>query len=152
MESLSAKARAFIGATVLAGLAVSAFALGQWQPTDPVHFAAYFLLALLASGVKLNLPGVHSTFSLISLFILVGVIQLGFPELVLMSIAGTLMQCYWHAKKPPKIVHVLFSVATTTAREVDWVTRQAGRFFPDAWARFRDGAPPQDRDGNLADA
>jgi len=114
MESLSTKARAFIGAILLTGLAILGFALGHWQPTDPVRFAAYFLLALLASGVKLNLPGVHSTYSLISLFILVGITQLGFPELVLMSIAGTLMQCYWHAKKPPRIVHVLFSVANMT--------------------------------------
>jgi proline iminopeptidase len=36
---------------------------------------------------------------------------------------------------------VLFSVGTTTRREVEWVTRHAGRFFPAAWMRFRDGCP-----------
>lgn len=47
---------------------------------------------------------------------------------------------------------VLFSVVTTTRREVDWITRQMGRIFPAQWARFRDGVPADDRDGNLADA
>lgn len=47
---------------------------------------------------------------------------------------------------------VLFSVVTTTAREVDWVTRQMGRVFPEQWSRFVHGVPPELRDGNLADA
>lgn len=114
MGSLSTKARTFIQAIMLIGLAILAFALGQWQPTDPLRFAGFLLLALLASGIKLSLPGIHGTFSLISLFILVGLTQLRFPELVLISVAGTLVQCYWNPKKPPKTVHVLFSVANMT--------------------------------------
>ncbi|MGA8114911.1 MAG: prolyl aminopeptidase [Actinocatenispora sp.] len=47
---------------------------------------------------------------------------------------------------------VLFSVVTTSRREVEWVTRDMGRVFPEEWARFRDGVPPADRDGNLAEA
>ena len=47
---------------------------------------------------------------------------------------------------------VLFSVVTTTRREVEWVTRDMGRVFPAEWARFRDGVPAADRDGNLAEA
>jgi proline iminopeptidase len=47
---------------------------------------------------------------------------------------------------------ILFSVVTTTHREVAWVTRDMGRLFPAAWARFRDGVPAADRDGNLAAA
>lgn len=47
---------------------------------------------------------------------------------------------------------VLNSVATTTAAEVDWITRGVGARFPEAWARFRDGAPPEAADGDLAAA
>ncbi|MFD0817834.1 prolyl aminopeptidase [Micromonospora zhanjiangensis] len=47
---------------------------------------------------------------------------------------------------------VLFSVATTTRQEVDWITRSMGRVFPEEWARFRDGVPVAERDGNLAAA
>ncbi|GAA3102842.1 prolyl aminopeptidase [Streptosporangium carneum] len=47
---------------------------------------------------------------------------------------------------------VLFSVATTTRREVEWITRDMGRIFPEEWARFRDGVPEAERDGDLAAA
>jgi proline iminopeptidase len=47
---------------------------------------------------------------------------------------------------------VLFSVVTTTEREVRWVTRDMGRVFPQEWQRFRDAVPAAERDGNLAAA
>jgi proline iminopeptidase len=47
---------------------------------------------------------------------------------------------------------VLFSVVTTTRREVQWVTRDIGRFFPEAWARFRRGVAAYERDHTLPDA
>lgn len=36
---------------------------------------------------------------------------------------------------------VMVSIVTTSRREVQWVTRDAGRYFPEQWARFRDGVP-----------
>ncbi|MEV0969206.1 prolyl aminopeptidase [Microtetraspora glauca] len=47
---------------------------------------------------------------------------------------------------------ILFSVVTTSRREVEWVTRDMGRVFPEEWARFRDGVPEGERDGDLAGA
>lgn len=47
---------------------------------------------------------------------------------------------------------VLASVVTTTRREVDWVTRHVGRFFPEAWERFRDAVPATEREGDLVAA
>lgn len=47
---------------------------------------------------------------------------------------------------------VLFSVVTTGPREVEWVTRDMGRVFPEQWSRFRDGVPPGHRDGSLVEA
>jgi len=47
---------------------------------------------------------------------------------------------------------VLGLVVTTTAREVEWVTRDVGRFFPAEWARFRDGVPVAQQTGSLAEA
>ena len=44
---------------------------------------------------------------------------------------------------------VLVSVVTTSYREVQWVTRDVGRYFPEAWARFRDSLPAPERDGDL---
>lgn len=47
---------------------------------------------------------------------------------------------------------VLFAVTTTRARDVEWFTRGVGRFFPEAHERFVAALPPQERDGNLAEA
>lgn len=47
---------------------------------------------------------------------------------------------------------VLFAITNTTHREVDWITRQMGRLYPEEWATFRAGVPEADRDGNLAAA
>ncbi len=68
------------------------------------------------------------------------------------SWGSTLGLAYAHAHTERVSELVLFSVVTTTHREVEWVTRDMGRVFPAEWARFRDGVPPADRDGNLADA
>jgi proline iminopeptidase len=47
---------------------------------------------------------------------------------------------------------VLFSVATTSAREVEWITRDVGRLLPEAWERFRDGVSVEERSGSLVEA
>ena len=59
-----------------------------------------------------------------------------------------------YAQRHPRRVTalVLFSVVANTRREIDWVTRDMGRIFPAEWARFRDGVPEADRDGDLSAA
>ncbi len=112
MNPMSIKARAFIDATVLIGFAIFGFGLLHWQHSDLTRFLCYLLLALLASGLKVSLPGINSTVSLISVFIMIAILELSLPETLFMSCAGTLMQCYWHARMRPRPVQVLFSVAT----------------------------------------
>jgi len=59
-----------------------------------------------------------------------------------------------YAEKHPEHVSevILFSVVTTGRREVEWVTREMGRVFPEQWARFLDNVPVQERDGSLVEA
>ncbi len=66
---------------------------------------------------------------------------------------GTTLGLAYAETHPDRVTEmILVSVVTTTASEVEWVTRAMGRVFPETWARFRDGVPPADRDGNLAAA
>ena len=44
---------------------------------------------------------------------------------------------------------VLFSVTVSTRRDIDWITRGVGMFFPEAWARFCAGAGEFEHDGLL---
>jgi proline iminopeptidase len=68
------------------------------------------------------------------------------------SWGSTLALAYAQAHPHRVTALALFSVATTTAMEIDWITRGVGRFFPDAWARFSQAVPQAERDGCLATA
>ncbi|MFC4054263.1 prolyl aminopeptidase [Actinomadura syzygii] len=68
------------------------------------------------------------------------------------SWGSTLSLAYAQAHPAHVSELVLFSVVTTSAREVEWVTRDMGRIFPEAWERFRDHVPVAERQGDLAAA
>jgi proline iminopeptidase len=59
-----------------------------------------------------------------------------------------------YAERYPELVTglVLSGVGTGRRSEVELFTRGLGGLFPAAWARFRDGVPEADRDGDLAAA
>jgi proline iminopeptidase len=66
---------------------------------------------------------------------------------------GSTLALAYAERHPDRVSEiVLNSIATTTPWEIDWITRGVGAFFPQAWARFRDGVPGSQRSGNLADA
>jgi proline iminopeptidase len=68
------------------------------------------------------------------------------------SWGSTLILAY--AERHPERVSeiVLLGVTMTRRSDIDWLYRGVGRYFPEAWARFRDGVPPADRDGDLVAA
>ncbi|RKS77607.1 proline iminopeptidase [Motilibacter peucedani] len=68
------------------------------------------------------------------------------------SWGSTLALAYAQAHPERVSELVLFAVATTTRREVEWVTREMGRVFPREWERFRDVVPAGRRDGDLSAA
>jgi proline iminopeptidase len=47
---------------------------------------------------------------------------------------------------------VLGSVTMTRPADIHWLYHGVGRFFPEEWARFRDGVPVSERDGDLVAA
>ncbi|GAB2947239.1 prolyl aminopeptidase [Nonomuraea fastidiosa] len=54
---------------------------------------------------------------------------------------------------PERVSEIIITGVTMTRRsETDWLYRGVGRFFPEAWERFRQGVPPEDRDGDLVSA
>jgi proline iminopeptidase len=51
---------------------------------------------------------------------------------------------------PERVSEIIVPAVTTTSpSEIDWLYRGAGRFYPEAWDRFRDGVPEDERDGDL---
>lgn len=66
---------------------------------------------------------------------------------------GTTLGLAYAQSHPNRVAAmVLTAVTTTSPSDVAWITRDVGRLFPAAWARFRDAVPEADRDGSLVDA
>ncbi|MBV9845780.1 MAG: prolyl aminopeptidase [Kutzneria sp.] len=68
------------------------------------------------------------------------------------SWGSTLILAYAE-RYPHRVSEIVIPAVTTTRRsEIDWLYRGVGRFFPEAWDRFRHGVPDADRGGDLVAA
>jgi len=110
-DRLSIKTKAFVGITASIGVTVLVYALTHWQSHDLTRFACYLAVAVLASGLKVQLPGIDGTMSVNFLFILMGVMELSLPETLVIGCAATLFQSVWQTRKRLDPIKVLFNVA-----------------------------------------
>src|SRR5271170_4789210 len=110
-DGLSIQTKAFVGVTALFGAAALGYALSHWQSQDLTRFFCYLAVAILASGLKVQLPGIDGTMSVNFLFILLGVMELSLPETLVIGCTATLVQSVWHARKRLDPVKVVFNVA-----------------------------------------
>jgi len=106
-----AGAKAFIAAMAFAALVCFGFAVMHWQSSNPVKFLCYLMVAVLASSLKIKLPGINGTMSVNFLFILLGVLELSFGETLAIGFAAVLVQCYWRPANGPKPIHVIFNLS-----------------------------------------
>ncbi len=111
MEELSLPTKAFVGLTALSGTAVLVYSLWHWQSADLTRFICYLAVALLASVLKVQLPGIDGTMSVNFLFILMGVMELSLAETLVIGCAASLLQSIWHLGKRLDPVKVIFNVA-----------------------------------------
>src|SRR5437588_6694749 len=107
-------ARGFIPGMAIAAAACFALAFSHWHSSDPVRFAAYLIAALLASSLKVSLPGIEGTLSVNFLFTLLGVLELSLPETLTIGLASTLAQFYWRPTRRPKLVQLVFNLSQVT--------------------------------------
>jgi putative nucleotidyltransferase with HDIG domain len=107
-----AAARAFIAATVLVAAGCFFFAFTHWQPDETIRFICYLALAVLASPLKVSLPG--GTLSVNFLFTLLGILELNLPETLLLGFAGTLVQFCWRPSRRLKPIQLIFNLSQVT--------------------------------------
>ena len=111
MTRLSRKAILYISVVSAVGMLVLILGLYRWESSDTARYFCYFALALLTTGLKVNLPAITGTLSVNFLFILMGIVELTLPQTVLMGCAATLVQCVWHARGRWRVVQMVFNVA-----------------------------------------
>jgi putative nucleotidyltransferase with HDIG domain len=107
-------ARAFIAGLSLAAFCVLALGFAHWQTSDRVKFVCYLIAALLASSLKVGLPGIQGTLSVNFIFTQLGILELSLPETLLIGLAGTLGQFYWRPARQLKPVQLIFNVSQVT--------------------------------------
>jgi putative nucleotidyltransferase with HDIG domain len=107
-------ARAFIAGMALMGLICFAMAFLHWQFSDPVKFSCYLIAALLASSLKVSLPGIEGTLSVNFLFTLLGILELSLPQTLVIGLASTLAQFYWKPARRVKLVQLIFNLSQVT--------------------------------------
>jgi hypothetical protein len=106
------KARVYAGAVIGLGVFVLSYSLFRWEPHDVLRFLCYLALALPASCLKVSLPGVTGTMSVLFVFLLAGTVELDLPETLVIGALCVIMQSFWLATSKPRAVQVAFSVAT----------------------------------------
>jgi len=104
-------ANTYIYTVIGTGGLVLACALTDLSPVAPWAWTIYTALAVLASVVKLRLPGIEGTYSLSFLLLLYGVAHFSLGETLIAGCAGAVAQSLLNVKTRPKLVQVLFNAA-----------------------------------------
>src|SRR5579863_9273406 len=107
-------ARMYIVGLALAASVCLAIAAAQWHSSDPVKFGCYVVAALLASSLKVSLPGIEGTLSVNFLFTLLGILELSLPEALTIGLASTLAQFYWRPARKLKRIQLIFNLSQVT--------------------------------------
>ncbi|HTA69347.1 MAG TPA: HD domain-containing phosphohydrolase [Bryobacteraceae bacterium] len=99
-------------AHIAIGSAIIFWTLLNWQSHDHLQFFSFLGATILASVLKVRLPGVDGTVSVNALFILVGIVNLSLPEALALGVVSIFVQCTWRPKSRPKPIQVLFNVCS----------------------------------------
>jgi diguanylate cyclase (GGDEF)-like protein/putative nucleotidyltransferase with HDIG domain len=115
---MSFRAKIFIGVTAALGMWAMAYSVWHWQSVDLARFACYLLVAVIASGLKIQLPGLDGTMSVNFLFILLSVLELNLPETLILGCTATLAQCLYGTRQKLVPVKIIFNVFSMMANAI----------------------------------
>ncbi|HEX9111168.1 MAG TPA: HD domain-containing phosphohydrolase [Terriglobales bacterium] len=110
-REMSFAPRAFITVVLLCGTSVLTYTVLNGSSHDPLKFLCYLAIALVASRLKVNLPGITGTMSVNFLFLLLGVLELSFAETMALGCAAVVVQCFDRDRPMP--VHIAFNVCSS---------------------------------------
>ena len=110
-REISAAPRFFIVVVVLCGTAVLAYSVMHGRSENSIKFFCYLAIALAASRLKVNLPGITGTMSVNFLFLLLGVLELSLSETMALGCAAVVVQCL--DRERPNPIQVTFNVCST---------------------------------------
>src|SRR5215467_741855 len=92
-RGMSIPAKLFITLVVMGGFATLIYGGIHQSSKNIAEFICYLGIAILASRLKVNLPGITGTLSVNFLFILIGVLELSFTETLILGAVSMVAQC-----------------------------------------------------------
>jgi diguanylate cyclase (GGDEF)-like protein/putative nucleotidyltransferase with HDIG domain len=101
-------AKTFIGLMIVVGTATLVYGAIHQSSKNIAEFICYLGIAILASRLKVNLPGITGTLSVNFLFILIGVLELSFSETLILGAVSMVAQCLYPDR--PNAIQVTFNV------------------------------------------
>ncbi len=107
-NEMAAPAQIFIGLVVVVGTAVLVYGAVHQTSKNIAEFICYLGIAILASRLKVNLPGITGTMSVNFLFILLGILELSFSETLTLGCLSILIQSLYPER--PNVVQATFNV------------------------------------------
>src|ERR1700737_1572122 len=108
---LTLHAKMFVGLIVTAGTGVLLFGAIHHTSKNTAEFICYLGIGVLASRMKVNLPGITGTMSVNFLFVLLGILELGFAEMLFLGTAAILVQCFYRDRPSP--IQVTFNLSAS---------------------------------------
>lgn len=111
------RAKLFIGVVISAGVAVLTAELMRCPWVAHTNFIVYLFAAILASGLKVELPDIHGTLSVNLIVNLVAVAELSPSEALAVGCTSAICQSLWR-KHHIEVVHVVYNV-TQIALTID---------------------------------
>src|SRR5258708_7539662 len=107
-KGLPIGAKAFVGLVITAGMASLLEGAIHQSSKNIAEFICYLGIAILASRLRVILPGITGTMSVNFLFILVGISELSYSEALTLGAVSMLAQSFYPAR--PTAIQMAFNV------------------------------------------
>src|SRR5579885_3629624 len=114
--NMSLKARLYWLLVVGTGLYIIAAGAVTWkvQQENLLNFAFYLVAAIVASWLKIKLPGVLGTLSMNYLFIVAGLLELQLESAIVIGVLSVVAQLFLRARSRPSWEQLVFSTMAIT--------------------------------------
>jgi hypothetical protein len=109
---MSYTAKAYAISVAVAGLALSTmFVAAGWDFQDTPRFLILLLLTSAAALLKVKLPTIEGSISVLFVFLLIGIATMSLAQTLVLAFIATLLQCIWKPKSRLKPMQLLFNIA-----------------------------------------
>ena len=110
--ALSLTARLYFSLVIVSGLTLLSWGGLHWAAEQKFRLLGYLAAVIVASVLKVRLPGMTGTLSVNFVVLLAAIAELSLSEVTLIAAVAALVQSLWRPARAPQALQVFFSLAT----------------------------------------